>query len=161
MEYKVIVCIIFLIGIFFLLHFFYLLFLSKQTKEWLPVESIIDTSEMEILNKDIGNDDGISYKANVKYQYMVGKNIYSSKKIFIGDYIIRNFPRSVKILINRYIEGKIVLAYYNPKHPNKSVLEIGVHAAIYRELFVGILFLLLSVIMLVCELPPSVLDLLE
>ena len=64
MEYKVIVGVIFLIGIFFLLHFFYLLILSKQTKKWLSVESIIDTSEMEMMNQSIRG-----------YEYAKRKNI--------------------------------------------------------------------------------------
>ncbi|MDR2581223.1 MAG: DUF3592 domain-containing protein, partial [Fibromonadaceae bacterium] len=125
MEYKVVVDVIFLIGILFLLHFFYLFILSKQTNKWLPIESIIDTSKLEVVNEGIGNDMGVLYKAKVKYQYMV-EGIISSEKIFIGDYIRKNFPHSAKSLINKYIKGEVVLAYYNPKCPNKSVLETGV-----------------------------------
>ena len=146
MEYKVAIYIIFFIGVLFLLHFFYLFILSKRTSKWLSVESIIDTSELEVINQGIGNDNSVLYKANVKYQYMIEGKLYSSKRIFIGDFIRNNFSHSAEGLIDKYSKGETILVYYNPQHPNKSVLKTGVHTVIYRELFVAILFLLPTVI---------------
>lgn len=148
MKYEVIISIVLLIGILFLLHFLYLFMLSKQTKKWLSVKGVIDASNLETTNQDIGNDMSVSYKANVKYQYEVEGKVYFSERIFIGDYIRRNLSRNVKKLTNKYSKGEVVLVYYNPKYPNKAILEIGVHPLIYRELLVGILFFILFTIML-------------
>ena len=147
MEYTMVVDIFFGVGVLVLLYFFYLLILSKQTKKWVAVESIIDDSKLEVMNEELGNDSGVLYITTIKYQYMVEGIMYSSKKIFIGDHVRKFFHHSAKALINKYAKGKTVLVYYNPKRPNKSVLETGVHTEIYRVLFVGILFLLLSVVM--------------
>ena len=147
MEYKIIVDIVFLLGILFILHFIYLLILSKQTSRWLPIESIIDTSELEVTNQGLGNENSVLYKANVKYQYVIEEKVYFSKRVFIGDYLRKSFPRNAKLIVSKYKKGETVLAYYNPQRPNKSVLETGIHTAIYSELFVGVFFIVLSVIM--------------
>jgi len=111
----------------------------------------INNSKMEIIYQDIGNDRNASYKAKVEYQYVINGNTYFSKKIFIGDYTRRNFPFSVKSFIKNYTKDKEVLVYYNPTDFKSSVLETGVHSIIYRELFAGILFVVLSIIMITKE----------
>jgi hypothetical protein len=149
MEYIVFTYIIFLLGLSLVLHFIFIFFLSKQTKKWTPTESTIVTSELEVTNLGIGDSGSVSYKANIKYQYMVKGIMYSSKRIFVGDYIRRNTSFRVKAIKNKYFKGKTLLVYYNPEYPKKAVIEIGVHAVIYRELLAGVLFIFLSIIMLV------------
>ena len=126
MEHVFIVGIIFWVGFFSLLQFFYFFVMSKQTEKWLSVEGKINTSVVEI-NYGLPTERGAAYTANVQYQYIVGKKKYISKRIFFGDNIGKNFSRSVKKIVNKYAQKKTVLVYYNPKNPTKSVLEIGVH----------------------------------
>ncbi|MDR0863482.1 MAG: DUF3592 domain-containing protein [Candidatus Symbiothrix sp.] len=151
MEYSIFVNIIFLIGVFFLLHFLYVFILSKQTKEWLSVEGKIYKSRLEVINQDIDDNMGVSHKLHIEYQYIIEGNTYCSERIFIGDYIRRNFSRHVKSLANKYAKDKKVLVYYNPNNLKRSVLETGVHPVIYRELFIGILFVVISIVMKVEE----------
>ena len=147
MEYVFVVGIICLTGLLLLLEFFYLFIMSKQTEEWLCVEGKIDKSKMDVYY----GYDANSYKTNVQYQYIVEEKKYVSKRIYYGDYTLKTFPCSVKKIVNKYTKGKTVLVYYNPQHPNKSVLETGVHTVIYRGLVAGILVLLLSVVMFLKE----------
>ena len=135
--------IVLLVGILILFYFIYIYNLSINTRNWNPVQCQIEISEME--KSDIGNR--ISYKAKVKYSYRVDGKIYFSKRIFVGDYNWKNLPSSVKKHLNKYKQGAKVTAYYNPMKPNKSVLETGVNIMIYRELYVSIMFIVLSVLM--------------
>jgi hypothetical protein len=151
MEYSIFVNIIFLIGVFFLLHFLYVFILSKQTKEWLSIEGKIYKSKLEVINQDIDDNMGVSHKLHIEYQYIIEGNTYCSERIYIGDYIRRNFSRHVKSLANKYAKDKKVLVYYNPDNLKHSVLEKGVHSIIYRELFIGILFLVISFSMILKE----------
>ena len=147
MEYFLFVKIIYLIGVLLLFHFFYLYVLSKQTEKWLSVEGKIDKSKVRISY----GDDSASYYTDIQYHYIVEGITYVSKRIFYGDIIGKGFSRSVKKIVNKYTEGKIVLVYYNPKYPKKSVLETGIHAVIYRTLITSILFQFISVIMVIKE----------
>ena len=102
---------------------------------------------MDITNQDIGNDMSVSYKVNIQYQYVIERNTYYSEKVFIGDYIRLNTSRNVETLVNKYAKDNKILVYYNPNNPKRSVLETGVHSVIYRELFVGILFVAISIVL--------------
>ena len=130
------------IGIILIVHFVYLFILSKRSKNWKTTEGVVIGSKMrEIL------DEGSSYYTDIQYRYVIEEEEYCSNRVFYGNNIGKNLPFSSKALVNKYVKGKKVIVYYNPRNPNESVLETGVHAVVYRALFTGILFLLLSVIM--------------
>jgi len=94
---------------------------------------------------------GVMYKAIIQYKYTIDEKEYLSNRVFYGDDIGKDFSCSVKTIVKKYVKGEKVLVYYNPEYPNQSVLETGVHGVIYRELFAGILFLFLSVILFTKE----------
>ena len=144
MNYSWIVNICTGIGIIFIVHFIYIFILSKRNKNWEITEGEIISSKMQE-SLDVGV--GVMYKAAIQYKYAIREKEYFSNKIFYGDYIGKNFSKSIKTLVNKYVKERKVLVYYNPQHPNQSVLETGVHSVIYRELFVGILFVVLSIVM--------------
>ena len=146
MNYMWIVNICAGIGIILIIHFVYIFILSKKSTKWRITEGKIISSEMnEIL------DGGSSYYADIQYKYTIGEEEYFSDRIFYGNNIGKNLPFSSKTLVNKYVKEKKVIVYYNPRNPNESVLETGVHAVVYRALFSGILFLLLSVILFFYE----------
>ena len=146
MNYSWIVNICAGIGIICIIHFIYIFILSKRNKNWKITEGEIISSKMQE-----SLDVGAMYQADIQYKYVIGEKEYFSKRIFYGHYLGKNFPKSIKTLINKYVKGKKVLVYYNPKHPDKSVLETGVHTIIYQELFAGILFVVLSIVMKIHE----------
>jgi hypothetical protein len=132
------------IGIIFIVHFTYIFILSKRSKKWKITDGEIISSKMQESNFD----DGAIYKAVIQYKYTIGEKEYFSNRMFYGDYIGKNFSKSIQTLVSKYTKGTTVLVYYNPQHPNKSVLEPGIHLVIYRELLAGILLLLLSIVIL-------------
>ena len=135
------------IGVIFIFHFIYIFILSKRNKKWKITEGEIISSKTQ----ESYFDEGVMYKAFIQYKYVIREKEYFSNRIFYGDYIGKNFSKSVKTLVNKYVKGGKILVYYNPQHPNQSVLETGVHTVIYRELFAGILFLFLSIILFLKE----------
>jgi hypothetical protein len=150
MNYNWIISAIFVVGIGFLIHFIYLFYCSIATKKWLSVKGEIVYSKLDV-TRNMGEELMTSYKACIKYQYVIGREKYFSGRVFYGDYIERNFSVKPNRTIKKYIVGKTVQVYYSPTNNNNSVLETGVNATIYRELFVGILFLALSVFMVLQE----------
>ena len=142
MNYSWIVNICAGIGIICIIHFIYIFILSKRNENWKITEGEIISSTMQE-----SLDVGAMYKAAIQYKYAIGIKEYFSNRIFYGHYLGKNAPKSIKTLVNKYVKGEKVLVYYNPKHPNKSVLETGVHPIIYQELFAGILFVVLSIVM--------------
>ncbi|MDR0232143.1 MAG: DUF3592 domain-containing protein [Dysgonamonadaceae bacterium] len=131
------------IGIILIVRFIYIFILSKRTKKW-------EITKGEIISSKIQEslDFGAGYRAVIRYKYTIEEKEYLSNRIFYGDSIQKNSPKSAKTLVNKYINGEKVTVYYNPQYPNKSVLETGVHAVIYRALIAGILLLLLSIVIL-------------
>lgn len=131
------------IGIILVAHFAYIFVISKRSKKWKIIEGEIIISKMD--ESTLG--EGVQYKAIIHYKYTIEKKEYFSNRIFYGDYIERNFSKSVKSLVNKYRQGEKVLVFYNPLHPSWSVLESGVHIVIYRELLAGILLIFFAILM--------------
>jgi hypothetical protein len=103
------------------------------------------------ITKNLGKGLRTFYKAEVKYQYIIKGKEYFSERIYYGDYIGKNRSSGPKSIVEKYSKGEKIPVYYNPKHPSSSVLETGINSVIYRELFIGILFLALSVFMVMKE----------
>jgi len=134
------------IGIILIFRFTYIFILSKKSKDWKKTEGEIVNSKVQKTN-----DDGVIYKAVIRYKYTIGEKVYFSNRVFYGDNTWSNFSKSAKTLVNKYPKGEKALVYYNPKHPNQSVLETGVHSVIYWVLFGGVLLLFISAVMLTKE----------
>lgn len=83
----------------------------------------------------------VSYFADVKYEYTIQANRYSSEKISFGDYGSSDRNR-VEEIISRYPNGKIVQVYHNPSDPSMSVLEPGAPMPTYVPIGLGALMIL-------------------
>ena len=68
-----------------------------------------------------------SYSANVTYEYKVGREKHTSKRVHFG----ARFKEegSALDLAYRYEDGRKVPVYYNPDKPQLSVLEPGTEPA--------------------------------
>lgn len=121
--------------------------MSIKTSEWAMTKGIILNLEIDDLNY-IGEEADCSYKVKIEYHYMVNNEKYKSKRIFFGDYIRTNTPRAAKKILENYSGKKDIDVYYNPYKPKSSVLEIGINSLIYRELLVGLLFVIVSIVFL-------------
>ena len=140
-DLLILICVFISLGLFLTLHFFYLLVASNETNRWVQTVGKILHSEIECLDS---NEPSITYLLKVKYQFTINNKTYHSKKIYWGDYIATNFPYRQKKRLKKYAINNMVDVYYNPENPKESVLEKGINSIIYRELFSGIIILIVG-----------------
>ncbi len=86
-----------------------------------------------------GNKGGVTYHAEVLYEYSVADQTYSSDTIAFGEYGSSDPARARKI-VNRYPPRSGVVVYYAPDDPSKSVLEVGVSAKTFFLTGFGLIF---------------------
>jgi hypothetical protein len=81
-----------------------------------------------------------SYLTGVLYDYRLSGVTCSSDHILFEDYGLGDagFPHA-QATMTRYPRGISVQVHYNPKSPELSVLETGVHGQIYEVLLIGLL----------------------
>lgn len=128
------------LGICLLLHFLYLFFMSIRTTSWECIEGVIvDARVKRSTNVDYAD----AFTLKVKYKYILNDKEIISKRVFFGDFIGANFSNHYKKQVQNYNQCNAINVYYNPKKPVQSVLEKGIHFIIFRELIVGIIFIML------------------
>lgn len=117
---------------------------ARASSSWPTVAGIVAASEVE----SHSGDDGITYSAEVMYDYEVGKVKYSSNRIAFGDYGSSN-PGRARGIVNRYPKGADVTVAYQPADPGKSVLEVGVQWQAFFMPAFGLVFFTVGCLMLV------------
>jgi hypothetical protein len=88
-----------------------------------------------------------SYSANVTYQYKVGREKHTSKRVYFG----ARFKEegSALDLTYRYEDGRKVPVYYDPDKPQLSVLEPGTEPANAYRFMWGLLAMSAGVALIV------------
>lgn len=122
-----------------LLCFLSIFYQTRKSKQWSTTIGEVLSSELV----DFGWNDGDSsktYKAIVKYQYQIGGDIYSSGKIYYGDWIAISFSSYMKKIVNQYCKGEECIVHYNPQKPQKSVLKATLALPVYSLLLGSLLF---------------------
>jgi hypothetical protein len=74
------------------------------------------------------NKNGISYQANVSYDYAVSGVAYSGSEVSFSQFGLGNSTHAQSIVAS-YPKGKKVKVSYAPDHPDLSVLETGLTIA--------------------------------
>lgn len=136
--------IFFAIGCILILHFCLLFIKSIKTNYWKLVKGELLNIKMDYIDNGINEFDPL-YKANIKYQYTINDNTYTSKRIFYGDFVRTGSSLPAKKIIKKYSVSDGVSVYYNPANPKESVLEKGVHGIIFIQLLIGVIFIIVSV----------------
>ena len=116
------------------------LYLGRRTKKWPRVSGEVKSSKYELKKSESYDDITYSHFARVKYKYTINSIDYQSNQIFIGDENSSSDYLS-KQRVEKYTPGSIVTVYCDPEHPEKSVLEPGIHLEIFPWLGFGILIL--------------------
>lgn len=129
----------------FILSFF-LYKKSKNSTKWNNVKGIILQADLDELVMEA--DTPVTYKTSVEYSYIVDTKTYYSKRIFYGDFLRHSSLWNTKKLMGKYKKGNVVDVYYNPKNPNDTVLQRGIHIDVII-IFLTSLFLLLVGIILI------------
>lgn len=128
----------YIFGIFLGLSGTYHLALEFETYAWVQIKAVILSSELK--DTRLPSQPGKTQKAIVKYQYIVNDVPYVSEQVNFGfktlgvEFFEQRFTK-------KYPQGNKVIAYYNSKHPQKSVLEHGVSFGSLFEFFAGLLLI--------------------
>ena len=143
-ELSIVIFVSISLGFILIVHFVYLLVASNETNQWEQTVGKILHSEIE--RNEFSTEPDTTYSLKVKYQFTVNNKTYHAKKIYCGDSISVNFPYRLKKRLKKYAEDNMVDVFYNPGNPGESVLEKGINNIIYRELFLGILCIIVGVV---------------
>lgn len=120
--------------------FILLVYQARKTKQWNTTTGKILASELSDFNWET-DDTGKTYKASVKYQYIVEGEKYVSKKVYYGDWIAISFSSYMQTLVAQYNVGEEYTVYYNPQNPKKSVLKAGTVLPVYFLLLGALVFI--------------------
>jgi hypothetical protein len=110
--------------------FILLVYQARKTKQWNTTTGKILASELSDFGLDTNNT-GKTYKARIKYQYIVTGKKYVSRKIYYGGWIAISFSSYMRTLVAQYNVGEECTVYYNPRNPKKSVLKTGTVLPVY------------------------------
>ena len=84
-----------------------------------------------------------SYSARVEYQYAVGANTFTSRRISFGSTQSYSNRRKARKELEAYPVNSRVRVYYNPQNPEEAVLIRGTKGTMFG-IIMGIIFILLS-----------------
>jgi hypothetical protein len=85
---------------------------------------------------------GFSY-ADILYDYRVASVSYSGIRVSFGGFWQHNHNENeVRLVLNRYPQGKEVAVFYDPNDPNNAVLEPQITDRTWTPLALGVAFLL-------------------
>jgi hypothetical protein len=90
------------------------------TDKLMTTQGIITSSTMNI--EGSASKNALAWVFNIEYEYKVNDKIYTSNKVNYG-YIGSSDISYAESYIKKYPEGKAVLVYYHPGHPDQSVLD--------------------------------------
>ncbi len=108
---------------------------GKTSMRWPKKIGQIKVAEMKVDS----DRDSVTYRAEVRCDFLFGGRVYSSNKVSFGQYSSSNPKHARKILYN-YPLGAYIEVYYDPMNPNISVLEPGVPLSGYMMLIIGGIF---------------------
>ena len=113
--------------------------------EWPSVDGTIVSSKVTSERSGSGKRSGVSYKAEVRFQYQVDGAAYENDVLRIGQ-ISNGFKSFPQADVKRHPKGPTTV-YYAPTEPANSVLEPGLHLALALKPSVGLLFFGVGVVM--------------
>lgn len=107
---------------------------ARASSGWPSVQGQI-TQSVVVEDRD---EDGTSYEADVRYEYVVNDQRYNGDVVNFGEY---SGSRShAEGIVNRYSVGQTVAVYYDPGEVTTAVLEPGVSTSSYFVLAMGLCF---------------------
>jgi len=105
-------------GILFELYAWYF---AKKSKLWPTTEGTILNA---YIDSQVDEDSDETYSPKVKYSYRVNGVLYQSKRLFFGSMNSSDYSQASDSLFNININTKVTV-YYDPKKPQRSVLQTG------------------------------------
>lgn len=106
------------------------------------------STQGEILSARVTRQDGRPH-AEVRYRYRAGETTFTGRRIsYHGGRTLPGFPTEPpEAVIKRYSPGAVVPVYYDPRSPDRAVLEPGAGAAVILPFGLGGLFFLAGLVL--------------
>jgi hypothetical protein len=89
-----------------------------------------------------------TYYPKIRYQYEVGGKSYTADRMSFSGGEGGEKKSESQAVVNRYPSGQKVIVYYDPKHPEKAVLERGLIWKTFIPFIAGLAFLAVAIVCL-------------
>jgi hypothetical protein len=143
-ETKLVLIILIIVEICNIFLFFYLIIKTWIARKWIKHEGLIMISSIECtVNRSTDNKFTEDYRPNIHYKYTIDDKIYVSKHVFFGDFLWQSLPFTSFAIKKKYKIHDKVIIYYNPKKPQQSVLERGIHFIVFLVFLSAIILLII------------------
>ena len=93
----------------------------RGSNHWPSVEGKIVSSSLGIQQ----GEDQLYYQPMIIYSYNVGGRDFQAKRVVIGQIPVNTGKDWAQLRVDKYPAGKRINVFYNPKAPEKAVLEPG------------------------------------
>ena len=136
-------------AIFFILWGGYEIMAGYASKKWPSAEGKITSSYVQKQVRSIKDSSKKpTYYPKVRYQYEVGGKIYISDRISFSGGEGGEKKSESQAVADRYPSGQKVIVYYDPKYPEKAVLERGLIWKTFMPFIAGLAFLAVAIVCL-------------
>lgn len=106
---------------------------------WPSTEGRIVESSVGSKTSSGSNRSGITYHAEILYEFTVDGTLFQGNRVAYGDYGSSNISHA-RSIVNHYPEGKEITVHYMPGNPEESLLEPGVQAQAWLMPAFGLIF---------------------
>jgi hypothetical protein len=122
-------------GVFFVGNALWNLLAGMKSRSWPSTRGTITAAELE----EKSDSDGTTYRARVVYEYRTNRGVYSSSRVFFGDWLATNASRAAAARrVKKYPVGSTVTVFHDPARPSRTVLEPGLNGYFWFEIAFGL-----------------------
>jgi len=136
-------------AIFFILWGGYEIMAGYASKKWPSAEGKITSSYVPKQVRSIKDSSKKpTYYPKVCYQYEVGGKTYTCDRLSFAGGEGGEKKSEAQAVVNRYPSGQKVIVHYDPKHPEKAVVERGLIWKTFMPFLAGLVFLAVAIVCL-------------
>lgn len=126
-------------GILFIILFLGIYYQTRKSMRWATTKGKILSSSISSWNMS-GEVEKL-HETKIEYQYEVDGRLYSSKRVYYGDWLATNSLSYVKKITEGYGIKPSCVVYYNPRKPQNAVLIKGIAPPVYSLLVFGLVLI--------------------
>lgn len=126
-------------GMLFIILFFCIYYQTRKSLRWSTTRGRILSSSISSWNMS-GEVEKL-HEAKIEYQYEVDGKLYSSKRVYYGDWLATSSSSYVKRITEEYGIKPNCVVYYDPQKPQNAVLIKGITPPVYSLLAFGLVFI--------------------
>lgn len=121
----------------------YFVWKGFETRSWSLAQGTVDISQLETEVSHVSSRSGSSLVdvAKLGYYFTVQSQHYRGDRVSTFDLRLGRNTSRAEALLAKYPVGATVQVSYDPRDPNRSVLEPGVKAGAWKMLGLGLLLI--------------------